>query len=118
MLKETGCDGVMIGRAAIGNPWIFSQSLALLNGKVIAEPDYATRLAVILRYIDHTVDHFGELRAVRMMRSRLTWFVKGFPQARGFRNRIVRIDSEQVMKAVVTEYFETLMPTETSPLSA
>jgi nifR3 family TIM-barrel protein len=115
MQRETGCDGIMIGRAAIGNPWIFSQAIALLAGQRAPAPDYATRLQATLRYIDHTVEHFGEYRAVRMMRSRLPWFIKGCPKASAFRSRIVRMETKQAMVETVKAYFSTLFQPQQEP---
>ncbi|MDY6837164.1 MAG: tRNA dihydrouridine synthase DusB [Thermodesulfobacteriota bacterium] len=112
--QQTGCDGVMIGRAAIGNPWIFSQALDMLHGRPAQMPDLSARLGVTLRYIESSVSHFGEFRAVRMMRSKLAWFVKGLPRASGFRSAIVRLQSFQEMTDAVRTYFEGLQ-TSTEP---
>jgi tRNA-dihydrouridine synthase B len=108
MQRETGCDAVMIGRAAMGNPLIFRQALDVMNGRLPCLPDLSTRLRVALRYIESSVDHFGEGRAVRMMRSRLAWFVKGLPRSSGFRKAIVRLESCQEMMDAVHAYFEGL----------
>jgi tRNA-dihydrouridine synthase B len=105
MLRETGCDAVMIGRAAIGNPWIFSQTLALMAGRRPEAPDIAARQKQTLRYMDYMIQQFGEIRAVRMMRSRLPWFVKGLPWAGGFRNGIIRMETMEQMKEAVERYF-------------
>jgi nifR3 family TIM-barrel protein len=108
MREETGCDAVMIGRAAMGNPWIFSQALDLLNGRCANDPDLLTRLDTICRYIRYAIDQFGEIRAVRMMRSRLAWFVKGLPRCSRFRKSIVRLQSQEEMIGAVKAYFEAL----------
>jgi len=108
MQGETGCHGVMIGRAAIGNPWIFTQAMDLLHSRPPRPPDLAERLHGTLRYIDHSVDHFGEARAVRMMRSRVPWFVKGLPGCTRLRTSIVRLESRQAMREAVQAYFEGL----------
>ena len=108
MRQETACDAVMIGRAAMGNPWIFSQALSLLNGRCAQPPDLTTRLETISRYIRYAVDQFGEIRAAQMMRSRLAWFVKGLPRCSGFRKSIVRLQSQEDMIGAVKAYFEAL----------
>jgi tRNA-dihydrouridine synthase B len=108
MFRQTGCDAVMIGRAAIGNPWIFSETLALMRGRTPDPPSPAMRLAVALRYVDCAVDHFGELRAVRMMRSHLAWFVKGLPGAAAFRDTLVRLATRQAMADALRAYYEGL----------
>lgn len=108
MHQETGCDALMIGRAAMGNPWIFSQTLDLMSGRRPTTPDLSIRLETICRYIRYTVEQYGEMRAVRMLRSRLAWFVKGLPQCSRFRESIVRLESENNMMQAVKAYFEDL----------
>jgi len=108
MQRETGCDAVMVGRASIGNPWIFTQALELLHSRRPRSPDLSERLHGTLRYIDNSVNHFGEARAVRMMRSRVPWFVKGLPGCSRFRSSIIRLKSRQEMRDAVQAYFEGL----------
>jgi nifR3 family TIM-barrel protein len=108
MQQETGCDAVMIGRASMGNPWIFAQALDLLQDRPPRPVSLSTRLKGVLRYIDHMVSHFGEARAVPMMRSRLAWFIKGLPKCSGFRAGLVRLKSRQEMIDAVQVYFEEL----------
>lgn len=109
MRRETHCDAMMIGRASMGNPWIFSQALDILKGCSPKPPDCSVRLETALKYLGHAVEQFGEVRAVRMMRSRLIWFVKGLPHCSRFRETIVRLESHQDMADVVKAYFEALM---------
>jgi nifR3 family TIM-barrel protein len=106
MQRETGCDAVMIGRASVGNPWIFAQALDLLNSNPPRRPDLRERLNTVLRYIEYSVDHFGEVRAVRMMRSRLGWFTKGLPHSSRFRAAIARLKTREDMTDAVQAYFE------------
>jgi tRNA-dihydrouridine synthase B len=108
MQRETGCNGVMIGRASIGNPWIFAQALGLIQSEQPRPPDLSKRLKGTLRYIDVSVSHFGEDRAVRMMRSRVPWFVKGLPGSSRFRSSIVRATSRREMRDAVQAYFAGL----------
>jgi nifR3 family TIM-barrel protein len=107
MQQQTGCDAVMIGRASMGNPWIFSQALDIMNGRCPETPDLSMRLEVMCRYIRYAVEQFGEVRAIRMMRSRLAWFVKGFPRCSSFRKSIVRLESRDDMMQAVRAYFES-----------
>jgi nifR3 family TIM-barrel protein len=107
MFEQTQCDAVMVGRAAMGNPWIFSQALDLLAGRKPETLLLSTRKQGTLRYLEHAVEHFGEFTGVRMMRSRLPWFVKGLPRASSFRNGIVRLESKQAMMEAVEVYFDT-----------
>ncbi|MBL0731590.1 MAG: tRNA dihydrouridine synthase DusB [Desulfosarcina sp.] len=107
MLKETGCDAVMIGRAAIGHPLIFKQILALLRGD-LCEINFALRFAVMIKYLKNSVEHFGEKHACRMMRSRLGWFVKGLPGSSRFRKSINRISSEGEALSLIKSYMKLL----------
>jgi len=88
MLAATGCDGVMVGRAAIGNPFIFREIRAHLAGGRVAPPGVAERFGVMERYVRESVRQMGERQACLMMRSRLGWFVKGLPGAGAFRQAL------------------------------
>jgi nifR3 family TIM-barrel protein len=104
MTAETGCDGIMIGRAAVSNPAIFSQYLALRNGEATAPVDPNQRLATMVRYLRMSVAHYGEQRACRMMRSRLCWFVKGMRGSSRFRESIKQIDSQRRALQLIENY--------------
>jgi nifR3 family TIM-barrel protein len=106
MQRETGCDAVMIGRASIGNPWIFAQALDLMHAKPPRRPDLLDRLNTVIRYIEYSVHHFGEVRAVRMMRSRLGWFTKGLPHSSRFRAAVSHLKTKEDMRDAVQAYFE------------
>ncbi len=101
MLSQTGCDAVMIGRAAIGNPFIFREILELLAGRRLAPPDAAARLRIMRRYAVDAVNYLGERPACLMMRSRLGWFVKGLHGCSAFRESIKRLESlEQALERI------------------
>ena len=78
MLSETGCDGLMIGRGAQGNPWIFRQiSQYLASGKILRPPTVEERLAVMLRHLDMLIEYKGEYLGIREMRRHGAWYTKG-----------------------------------------
>ncbi len=104
MLAETGCDGVMVGRAAIGNPFIFNQILDATRGRPSRGPDEQARIDTMRDYLRDSVTYLGEETACRMMRSRLCWFVKGMPHAARFRNAIRFIDSEEEALSLIGQY--------------
>jgi len=108
MLTATGCDGVMVGRAAIGNPVIFSQILALAHGRPMPVPDDGQRIETMVGYLRDSVQHFGEVNACRMMRSRLCWFVKGMRNAAQFRQSIRLVDSEKEALEQIRQYAESI----------
>ncbi|MDY6823900.1 MAG: tRNA dihydrouridine synthase DusB [Thermodesulfobacteriota bacterium] len=108
MLEETACDGVMIGRAAIGAPWIFQQVNATLNGDPVVEPSLDDRFMVMHRYLGTAVKHIGEAHACRIMRSRLGWFTKSLPHSAKFRESIKRIATQAEAEHLLTEYHRLL----------
>jgi len=105
MQKETNCDGVMIGRAALGNPWIF----LALNGKIPHHIIPAKeRIPLILRHFEehiafHTMlDPKGELRAIRSFRAHLVWYSHGIHSASQFREQVMQLeDKEQILEAIL-----------------
>jgi len=104
MLSQTGCDGVMIGRAAIGNPFIFSDILARLNGKPSVAPTLAQRFNVMKRYLRDSVAYLGDRPACLMMRSRLGWFVRGLHGSSQFRKSITQVSTLKEAMAAIECY--------------
>jgi tRNA-dihydrouridine synthase B len=109
MIAETGCDGVMIGRAIQGNPWIFREAKELLEtGAETAPPTLEEREAVMLRHLSDMVALAGENIGVREMRKHLCWYTKGLPGGAEFRERINQLSSAETVKQAVEEYFSNL----------
>lgn len=108
MRDQTGCDAVMIGRAAIGNPWIFEKILARLRGGPEPEVGMEHRFEVMAEYLDSSIRRLGEVRACRMMRSRLGWFVKGLPYSSGFRESIKLLSSRAEALELMNAYASRL----------
>ena len=108
MIEQTGCDGIMIGRAAISNPTIFSQYLALRNQTEMPHSDPIGQLDRMIRYLQMSVRQYGEQRACRMMRSRLCWFVKGMRGSSRFRDSIKYIRSEKQALGLIEAYRDLL----------
>ena len=109
MMESTGCDAVMIGRAALSNPWIFSQIHALMKHLDIPQVTLARRFDTMKQYAAASVDQFGESIACRMMRSRLTWFVKGLPESSRFRASITHINTRSEAEILMDAYFNFLI---------
>jgi nifR3 family TIM-barrel protein len=108
MFRQTGCDAVMIGRAALSNPWIFSQSADLMAGKTPVVVDEGMRMDAMAHYTRASVEFFGETHACRMMRSRLGWLVKGLPGSSRFREAVSRVASEAEALDLIRRYRESL----------
>ena len=115
MLAQTGCDGIMIGRMAIGNPWIFSHVLARMQGETEREIDLDQRFGIMKRYLRESVIYFGEEIACRMMRSRLCWFAKGMRNSSQFRKSINHISTQDEALLRIEAYRDSLISQ--SPLS-
>lgn len=106
LLEQTGCDGVMIGRAAQGNPWIFREVTAFLEeGRVLERPDAAEKKEVILRHAALQREYKGEYTAVREMRKHLAWYTVGMPHSARFRGMINSMETMEELLAGVEEIF-------------
>ena len=108
MLEQTRCDAVMIGRMAIGNPFIFSQVLARLQGEEAPEVDLNRHFEIMTRYLQESVKYFGEEIACRMMRSRLGWFAKGLRNSSHFRKSITHISTEAEALEKIEDFKESI----------
>jgi len=96
MLKETGCDAVMIGRAALKNPFIFSQIDACLENKEAGhtkEISHDDLFGVMKKLVQYYSEYYDDKHASRILRGRLAWFVRGLPGASSFRKNISQINS-------------------------
>ena len=104
LLEQTGCDGVMIGRAAQGNPWIFRDVVSYLNtGEVPAPPTNAEKRELILRHAALQLQHKGEYTGVREMRKHLSWYTVGMPNSARFRQAINSMESmDELVESVET----------------
>ncbi|ABR50599.1 putative TIM-barrel protein, nifR3 family [Alkaliphilus metalliredigens QYMF] len=105
MLEQTQCDGIMIGRGAQGNPWIFKRVDAYMkNGEVLAEPGLEERVEMILEHMDLVIKYKGEYIGIREMRKHVGWYLKGLKNSASIRNLINRIESSQEMKLLLEDY--------------
>jgi len=106
MLEETGCDAVMIGRAAVGNPWVFSRTRSILKSGIDpGPPDFAARVRAYLELVDTRVAEKGEPRGILEMRKHLSGYLKGVPCATSLRARLM----EQTTRAGVQEIIHSFL---------
>ena len=108
MFEETGVDGIMIGRASLGNPWIFREILNTLSGKDTVEVSNEEKLKVILKHINYEVEEKGEITAVKEMRKHISWYIKNCKEASKFRDLVNKIETKSELEACITEYFNNL----------
>ncbi len=104
MVQQTGCDAVMVGRAAMGNPFLFAGIEALLRGEHWSEPSPGEIFRIMEEMVVSHVAYLGERPACRMMRSRLAWFVKGFAGAAVFRRELTGIETLDQALALIRRY--------------
>ena len=102
----TGCDGIMIGRASLGNPWIFRQIAHYLEtGEKLPEISNEEKYKVILEHFDLLLKEKGEYTATREIRKHIAWYVKGMPNASEMRDKINSVESEKDFKEILKKYF-------------
>ncbi len=104
MIRQTGCDGVMIGRAAQGNPWIFRETVQFLEeGSIPDPPGRQEKREMVLRHAQLQLECKGEYTAVREMRKHLSWYTVGMPHSAKFRQMINAMESmDQLLESVET----------------
>ncbi|MFH2092528.1 MAG: tRNA dihydrouridine synthase DusB [Pseudomonadota bacterium] len=104
MVKQTGCDAVMVGRAAMANPFILAQIDQYFKTGSCQTPPPEEIFRKMERLTLLYVDHFGEPIACKMLRSRLSWFVKGLPGSSEFRKALSKIDSKNHALTLIREF--------------
>ena len=106
LLEQTGCDGVMIGRAAQGNPWIFREVVTFLETGVIPpKPTPQQVKETVIRHANLQLEYKGEYTGVREMRKHLSWYTAGYPNSARFRQMINSMESMEQLIASVEEIF-------------
>lgn len=105
MFEETGCDGIMVARGARGNPWIFREIRAALEGKEIpARPSGQELLEMILRHAGLMVRYKGTDRAVREMRKHVAWYTTGYPNSALLRGQANMVCSMEELESLLRRY--------------
>ncbi len=103
LMEETGCDGVMIGRAARGNPWIFREiSEYLKTGQKTERPSAEEIRAMMLRHARMQVEHKGDYTGIREMRKHISWYTAGMPHSARMRARINSVESFEELEEILT----------------
>jgi tRNA-dihydrouridine synthase B len=101
MMAETGCDGVMIARGAMGNPWIFSEITAALDGRTFTMPSYAQRFAVALGQVREMIDEKGERVGLAEAKKHLAWYCHGMEGAAAARGRLMQSTTYEEMADIL-----------------
>lgn len=107
MMETTGCDMVMVGRGALGRPWVFSQINAYLNHEVILpNPPVIEKMKVMLKHIETLCKYKGERIGIREARKHAAWYTKGLHGAANYRARIGLISSVEELSQIALELIE------------
>ena len=103
MMDETGCDGVMIARGAMGNPWIFSEIRAALEGKEYTPPPASERFEVALAQVQEMIAEKGERVGIAEAKKHLAWYCHGMEGAAAARGRLMQAASYDELAAILRE---------------
>ncbi len=108
VFEMTGAAGVMIGRAAQGNPWIFREVKHFLKtGRHLALPDPAEKATVLKWHLNNLYELYGEYSGVRIARKHIAWYCKGKPQAAQFRQSVYRLESASEQLEHIDQFFNS-----------
>ncbi|KGQ18676.1 tRNA-dihydrouridine synthase [Lysobacter dokdonensis DS-58] len=110
VLRRTGCDAVMVGRAAQGRPWIFREiAHYLATGETLAPPTLREVRDVLLGHLEALHAFYGELSGVRIARKHLGWYAKDRPENHAFRHVVNRAETAEMQLALTRDYFDALI---------
>jgi tRNA-dihydrouridine synthase B len=119
VLEQTGADGVMIGRSAQGQPWIFREIAYFLHtGKFLPPPSIAEVRDIMRAHLRNLYDHYGEWAGVRVARKHIAWYARGRPHAELFRATVMQTESATDQLVAVETYFDRLACTDDSAKTA
>ncbi len=105
MLDQTSCDGVLVARGALGNPWFFAHARELLTeGTVPDPPSPGERIAVALRHLRLQIEYSGEHLGVLQMRKHIGWYIKGLPHAARVRLKLHELERPEDVERLLTDY--------------
>ena len=102
MYEQTGCDAIMIGRGARGNPWIFKEiSYYYRTGRKMQRPDYTEIKSMILRHAKMLIECKGEYTGIREMRKHAAWYTIGMPHSSTFRNLVNQVETYEALEEML-----------------
>ncbi|GAB6156200.1 tRNA dihydrouridine synthase DusB [Desulfosporosinus burensis] len=107
LIEQTGCDGVMIGRGALGNPWLILRTQHFLNcGELLPEPTKEERIHIALQHFDRVLCYKGERIGLNEMRKHAVWYIKGFTKAAQLRDEIMQTKTIEEMRTIFSRILE------------
>lgn len=110
MIKSTNCDGIMIGRGALGNPWIFREvKHYLITGKKLSAPSLDERYRTMLLHLNKAISYHGERLGILEMRKHLAWYIKGLPHSAPVKNALQQCKDVGSIEEILNSYFSRLL---------
>ena len=104
MMRETGCDGVVVGRGCLGRPWLFRDLTDVFEGREPDDPPcFGAIVDVMMRHAHDLASWMGEVHAIRAFRRHATWYTKGFRGSAEFRQRLMRVGTLAELEAILRE---------------
>ena len=104
LFTVTKCDGVMIGRGSLGNPWIFSQIYDNKNSSLITYPTPQEKIDICIKHYNKAIYYNGEYKAVREMRKQIGWYIKGLKNNKEVKEKINGEERSEVVLQILNEY--------------
>ena len=108
MFQYTGVDGIMIGRASLGNPWIFKSIISYLKNEEMEEVSIEEKLNTIIQHIEVEIEEKGEDIGIKELRKHMSAYVKNLPDAASIRQKINFIETKNELISCLTEYFNNI----------
>lgn len=105
MFEKTGCDGIMCGRASLGNPWLFRQIIQFLKEEMVTYPTKEEKLQTIIQHIEWEVEEKGERIGIKELRKHICAYIKNLPDATTLREKINKIETKKELIDCLTTYF-------------
>ena len=119
LLNHTGCDGVMIGRGALGNPWMLYRTVQYLTtGELPPDPTPEEKIEIALLHMDRLIALKGERTAVKEMRKHLAWYLKGLPNTARVKDAVMEETTRERMAQILTDYVAALDDTDVRKTAA
>ncbi len=108
IFKQTNVDGIMIGRAALGNPWIFRDIISYLKNEEVKEINLQEKLDTMIKHIELEVEQKGENVGIKELRKHMCAYIKNLPNSASLREKINRIEVKEELISCLTEYFKSI----------
>ena len=109
-LRQSGANGVMIGRGVYGKPWFLSQVIHYLKcGEILPDPDLAELKQIVLNHYQAMLDHYGEEVGKKIARKHISWYTRGLRDSAAFRQQVNRVRDTRQVREMINSFFDPLI---------